>query len=157
MAWYGNSAGHSKASRGIKSAREKLGRKVYRSNKIEHPYQRHDIITLSDLRNKDLPRKPSGPGKFEGCYNADLTEALYDTVMDGFVDEEIGSVQEQGWYGLIRDVQQYHIKIDGKEIVGAIVAEDSNGFFEATTYYDKNSLMKDWENILEEYSVYGEE
>ena len=54
------------------------------------------------------------PGKFEGNINPGLAEELYDRTLDGWCDDQRGSVDEGGWYGLLGRF---------------IVTEDDRGFF----------------------------
>jgi hypothetical protein len=64
------------------------------------------------------------PGKFEGNADEALAERLYDVTMDGGQDDEIGTVDELGWYGLI-------LGFEGKSYV---VEQDTYGFFGYTEY-----------------------
>jgi hypothetical protein len=42
----------------------------------------------------------AGVGKFEGGLLLD--RAVYEAVLDGWVDDEVGSARELGWFGIIR-------------------------------------------------------
>jgi hypothetical protein len=94
-------------------------------------------------------RRP-GPGKFEACNDLDAAESLYDQVMQSFQDDEVGSVQELGWYGLI-----LNSGIPGAEI--AIVNEDSNGFFTYQVFDNEADAYNRWEKIQEMYEDYYED
>ena len=82
------------------------------------------------------------PGKFEACDDDRLAEVL--SGLD--CDEECGSVDELGWYGLI--LHRNH---------GYIVEEDSNGFFCYTFYPTSDAAKKTFGQIEAEYSSCYEE
>lgn len=67
-----------------------------------------------------------GPGKFEGCEDARIAEALY--VLD--TDEFKGLGEGEGWQGRIGRF---------------IVSEDSQGFFEYECYLDEESAQRAFE------------
>jgi hypothetical protein len=68
------------------------------------------------------------PGKFEGTgTDYALALALYGETPD----EEAGSVDDIGWYGLYRDE-------------GAILVEDSNGFVEILTFETPEAIALTW-------------
>ena len=80
------------------------------------------------------------PGKFEGCDDDRLAEVLYSVSQDG-CDEDCGSVDELGWYGLI--LHRNH---------GYIVSEDSQGFFDYCRYDSKDAAQTAFDAIAaEEY------
>ena len=88
------------------------------------------------------------PGKFEGCADDRLAEVLYSITMTG-CDEEVGSVDELGWYGLI--LHRRH---------GYIVSEDGNGFF-CYEYHDtKEEAQAEYNriesDIADEYQALDE-
>ena len=80
-----------------------------------------------------------GPGKFEGNEDGRLANVLHDTEPD----DQVGSVDELGWYGLI--IQRNH---------AYIVHEDNYGFFDYTRFDDINDAENIWEGILNEYAVF---
>ena len=67
------------------------------------------------------------------------TEALYEVSLDGGPDEEIGSVDEQGWYGLMREER-------------CILHEDSQGFVDGTWFDTKDELEQAWAELCAELS-----
>jgi len=62
------------------------------------------------------------PGKFERCPDEKIGEQLYAMTLDGHCDDECGSVDELGWYGLLG-----YTGIEGAEHV--VVKESTDGFF----------------------------
>jgi len=86
-----------------------------------------------------------GPGKFEANLSLNLSEALYAIVNVSGADEFIGSVDERGWYGIIR-------WFEGKSR-HFIVEEDNNGFFTYREFSDMDDANKIWNGIVEEYYV----
>ena len=64
-----------------------------------------------------------GPGKFEACGDSRLADVLYGITLESGCVEEIGSVDELGWYGIIENRDHAYI-----------VEEDSQGFFDYTRY-----------------------
>jgi hypothetical protein len=77
------------------------------------------------------------PGKFEAC--GPVGEALYELSLDG-CDDEFGSVDEGGWYGLILDTGLACASY-------AILSEDSQGFVEYGAYDTEEKAMHDWARI----------
>jgi len=82
------------------------------------------------------------PGKFEACDD----DRLADVLSDLDCDEECGSVDELGWYGLI--LHRDH---------GYIVSEDSQGFFDYTHYSSKDAAQSTFDAIAAEEYDDGEE
>ena len=63
-------------------------------------------------------------GKFEGAANHEIASALYDKMVEGFLDDETGSTSENGlWLGLI-------LASGVPEAENVVVTEDSDGFFD---------------------------
>lgn len=92
------------------------------------------------------------PGKFPD----ELAEALYQLSLDG-PDEEIGSVQEMGWYGLLLGVTPEEVGEYGEEAVeqmeGAqdfIISEDSQGFVDYESFESSADARYRWEEIANE-------
>ena len=81
-------------------------------------------------------------GKFEGNEDEELAEKLYNCVQEGWTEEEIGSVQESGWFGVVEH--------DG---VRYIVNEDDQGFFGYQLYdaEEWNELYDGYYDDIEEY------
>lgn len=91
-----------------------------------------------------------GPGKFEGNKSEEVAESLYDMSSDP--DEEYGTVQGFGWYGLIkRDSSLPVINWPENNIAAYIVKEDSQGFFTYTGYEKLGDALSDWLKIEQEY------
>lgn len=65
-------------------------------------------------------REAPGPGKFEGCHDLRLAEALYEVSLDtSWLDEDYGYGDGGGWFGRIGRF---------------LVSEDSQGFFDYADY-----------------------
>lgn len=91
------------------------------------------------------------PGKFES--SGELGEYLHEITMDSGQDEELGDVQDFGWYGLFNG-----IKVPGiKKKVYAIVSEDSQGFWDVYEYNSSKEVMKAWDKLSHEYEEFMEE
>lgn len=92
------------------------------------------------------------PGKFEG--SGKLGEALHEMVSDSsFLDDELGDVNDFGWYGLVIDA-----KVPGhRGMIHAIVNEDSLGFFDVTVYPSKAKAHTAWDRLKDEYDVFCDE
>ena len=85
-----------------------------------------------------------GLGKFEGGTYA--TRFAYDNP-----DDEIGSVDELGWYG------KFSGKIKGRGPFHIIVNEDSQGFVSGEMFKSEKELNKAWREIEKEYETYYNE
>jgi hypothetical protein len=115
-------------------------------------------VSLDKLQGKDLRRNPYGPGKFEGTFNKNLAQALYDMTMESGQDDEAGDVIEAGmWAGFFADLTEYNIKQEGRPVVAAIVSEDSNGFFDYTPYTSKKDAASDWAKLAKELNAFYDE
>lgn len=97
-----------------------------------------------------------GPGKFEGNDSLEVSEYLYETVMSGLFDDEIGEAEFFGWHALITDIDKddpldkWPLTPDLKPAY--IVVQDSFGFF---TYkgFDLNTQARNvWRDITLEYA-----
>jgi len=114
-------------------------------------------IRLEELKGKDVGvRESCGLGKFEGNHNCTFAKALYDAVLEGGTDDEVGDVQDFGWYGKV-DLGDLNIKESGNPVAGAIVHEDSSGFFTYSTYPRKDEFEQDWNEIIAEAQEYYDE
>ena len=89
------------------------------------------------------------PGKFPN----DLAEALYQISLDG-PDEEMGSVDEMGWYGLLLGITPEEMGEFGQDVVdemeGAqnfILSEDSYGFVDYEAFESEADAKARWEEI----------
>ena len=74
-----------------------------------------------------------------------LAELLYEASLNGELDEEIGSVDELGWYGRF---------IDRVDLFYYILNEDSQGFFSYEQYPTLPSLNEAWEEIEAMYLAF---
>lgn len=102
---------------------------------------------VDDLRGRDLKESKPGPGKFEGNFNRELAEALYNLSQEGGCADELGGAEGYGWYGLIKDLEELHIKEDGSRVIGAYVSEDNDGFFLYKTFSNAKELNAKWQEI----------
>lgn len=88
------------------------------------------------------------PGKFEGNEDQDLAERLYANVRDGSMDDQFGSVDELGWYGLVADYENEDDRL-------YIVEEDSNGFFTIVfEHEDEDVVKRQWARMVDEYTAW---
>lgn len=84
------------------------------------------------------------PGKFEGNESQLMAQAVYQASLDG-TDEELGDVDNFGWYGLVK----------GKRY-SFILSEDSQGF--VTVNYGTHAEMKaQWDKIEKAYDEFYNE
>lgn len=151
--WRKEPARHALAAKGVKT---KLVRKLKGGRLVVNQHGRNDEPTLESLSGKELGYDPAGPGKFEGASNEAFAEAVHSVFGEGFGDEELGDVQDFGWYGCL-DVSEYKIREDGHPIVGVIAYEDNFGFFSTTRYHDKKEFKKAWADLEAEYQTYSEQ
>lgn len=86
------------------------------------------------------------PGRFEGNADEALAERLFDVTMDSGQDEDIGSVDELGWYGLILD-------FEGKSYV---VEQDTYGFFGYVEYESADAARTAWKQVEDTYGEFYE-
>ena len=89
-------------------------------------------------------------GKYEGNADQDLAEYLHKLSLDG-CDEELGDVESFGWYGILLQIAGI-----GK-LKSYIIHEDSQGFFDYTTYDTKALALEAWENLESEYEDFERE
>jgi hypothetical protein len=81
------------------------------------------------------------PGKFEGCADQRLGEALFTSSLDG-CNDELGDVDGFGWYGLIKTHKNTYI-----------ISTDSQGFFDYSTF-SHTAGDKAWSRLADEYETY---
>ena len=100
--------------------------------------------------------RPYGPGKFSTM----LDSYVYQVSLDVGCDDEIGSVDEGGWYGMMQggraifaaDLELTAAERDMlDESAGVIVSEDSNGFVSVEYYATATELHDAWHAIEEEH------
>ena len=91
-------------------------------------------------------------GKYEGNADQDLAEYLHKYSLDG-CDEELGDVQNFGWYGLLLHIIKGTLS-KGKSY---IIHEDSQGFFDYTTYGTKTQALEAWAQLELEYEDFERE
>jgi hypothetical protein len=110
------------------------------------------------------------PGKFSDP----LGEVLHQLTMDG-PDEELGDVQDFGWYGLLANVTREELERVSEEIGAGldfdeaglddgpfhfIVSEDNQGFFDYSSFDTEQEANNRWSEIqdeAEEFYLEGEE
>jgi hypothetical protein len=85
-------------------------------------------------------------GKFEGCADEALAQELNRMSGEGFLDKELGSVEDFGWFGLMLELEPAKKSY--------IVWEDGCGFFDYREYETKEEAEGDWELLEEQYSEY---
>lgn len=110
-------------------------------------------------------------------FGTDVDEVLYTASLDGGPDEEVGDVQDFGWYGLlrfkaepdgsVREFDDYAVELelspdeiaeDLRGHAGGIIYEDSQGFVDVTLFKTEGELEKAWDELLSEAEeFYGEE
>ena len=72
-------------------------------------------------------------GKMEGCESELIANVLYELCGVSGYDEQVGDVQYNGWYALVR----------GKRY-GFIVSEDSQGFFSYDVFGPDDDIESNW-------------
>ena len=100
-----------------------------------------------------LTYKKLGPGKFDD----NIDEWVYDQSMDG-VDEEVGSVDEYGWYGLlILDPVTVTDEDSEWTFEAAIMHEDNESFIYVDYFDDEDKARTAWSKIEEEFAEWYDE
>ena len=107
-----------------------------------------------------------GPGKFSTI----LDSYVYQVSLDGGCDDEIGSVDEGGWFGLMRNGHTIFKDHDPlletlneaereklTSSAGVILSEDSNGFVFVTYFDSEEQLDKEWSAIVDELASEDED
>lgn len=82
-------------------------------------------------------------GKFEGCYSIWTGEVLYTITMESGCSEDLGDVQDYGWYGLIHGNRW-----------SWIVKENSQGFFDYEQFDCAADADATWAQIEDDYQAY---
>ena len=103
--------------------------------------------------------RPYGAGKF----NTILDSYVYQVSLDGGCDEEIGSVDEAGWFGLMRNGRTIFRDHDPlletlneaeqeklTSCSGVILSEDSCGFVYVDYYENEAELDAAWDRVVSE-------
>ena len=108
------------------------------------------------INGEEYKIRTYGPGKF----NYMVDQYVYGVSLDGGPNEEAGSVQEAGWYGIMRgnllreDEEAKELTEDERGLlrasVGAILSEDDQGFVHVTYYASVKRMERDWNAILVE-------
>jgi len=101
-----------------------------------------------------------GPGKF----NTILDSYVYQVSLDGGCDDEIGSVDEGGWFGLMRNGHTIFKDHDPlletlneaereklTSSAGVILSEDSNGFLSVDYFNTDAELDEAWDRIVSDH------
>jgi hypothetical protein len=130
------------------SERHKLAKMGIRTNIAEVPQSMNtDEPNLEQFRGKNIIKSPKFTvGKFEGNFNSDFADALYNATLDGGVDEEYGGLNEGVWYGKMK-LDDLDITEDGNPVYGVILRETPDGFFDYETFDTKEIFDKSWERI----------
>lgn len=84
---------------------------------------------------------PTRPGKFEA--SSEIGEKLHEISLDG-CDEELGDVQDFGWYGLLIDSGCEDAKF-------AIASEDSDGFVDFESFATEAKAREAWKKLVNKY------
>lgn len=107
------------------------------------------MMTLDKINYGADAIRPYGPGKFDSM----MDSFVYGLSLDG-CDEETGSVEEDGWYGLLRGwtiPSDADLTKDERAVfashVGAIICEDSQGFVTVDYYATPEELNEAWNAI----------
>ncbi len=108
--------------------------------------------------------RPYGPGKF----NTILDSYVYQVSLDGGCDDEIGSVDEGGWFGMMRNGRTIFRDHDPlletlneaeQELLttsaGVIIEEDSQGFVYVTYYTADAELDVAWDALQPDKTDYS--
>lgn len=116
-------------------------------------------------------RRYPDPGKYEGGLVID--EYLHRVSLNGS-DEELGESEDFGWYGLFKvekgDLAQDIAEVmeEDKEkltkeeesflrnVVGAIICENSQGFVDVTWFTNKRTRDEAWKKLEEDYEEFQE-
>ena len=78
-------------------------------------------------------------------YQNEVTERLSNMALDGFCEEEFGSVTEEGfWYGLLLDTGV-------PEALFAILREDNEGFVYSDVYASEQEALSTWQVLYQEW------
>ena len=94
------------------------------------------------------------PGKFEANENQTIAEKLEKITLNGFHDNELGDVENFGWYALILNFKEFNFQTIGKSY---IVNQDNYGFFTYTEFETENEAQKAWSELENEYEQYESE
>lgn len=77
-----------------------------------------------------------------GKFNCDLAEELYrKSLAGGWTDDEIGSVDELGWFAIFREEK-------------AILSEDELGFVDVVEYATEEIMENAWQLIVDSYTEF---
>jgi hypothetical protein len=104
----------------------------------------------NEITNETDLNTPYGPGKFETLQDV----YFYNFSLDGANDDEAGNSSVATWYGKLNGPFE-HPQL--KDVVGAIVSEDSQGFVKSITFTDKARFEATWQSILEDVAEFEKE
>lgn len=122
-----------------------------------------DYVAEGKADNPELCKNPKqetivyekyGPGKFD--------DSIDEWVYEASPDDELGSVQDFGWYGLLL-FDEPVLVIDEEAtygnwtFAGAIITEDSQGFVYVDYYDTKKEAKEKWSDIEDAYTEFVEE
>lgn len=106
--------------------------------------KRNTLFVVRGRKSARRGRNPiKGPGKFEGETYAG--RYAYENV-----DEELGDVQDFGWYG------NFSGKIKGRGPFHIITREDSQGFVYGEFYDTEKQMRAAWRRLEREYEKFNE-
>ena len=106
-------------------------------------------------RKKNLLDPVSGPGKFEG--ELELARVLYDFSLDSGQDEDVGAVDEGGYFMLFLGLTPKEVGGKIGKIKAAIVEEDSQGFVSASYYESDAEAQSAWDEIVDSFQGDGDD
>lgn len=96
----------------------------------------------------------------KGRWTVTIVEHLYNLTLEGWAAEELGSVQDFGWYGLLLfgdDPITAEYDDSSEKVAAAILTEDSQGFVYADTFKTKKAAKEQWSKIEDEYEEFAKE
>jgi hypothetical protein len=104
------------------------------------------------VSQNDLMAPNEELGKFEG--EPLLTEILWNLVLEGSADEELGESEDFGAYALFLHLKGSEVNGDIGDTKAAILFENSQGFVSGT-YYDSIAEARDeWDRLEDEYDEF---
>ena len=132
---------------------------------IHRDFFRASLDRMEAMRNNDVIRS-YGPGKF-----FDIVDSyVYSISLDGGTDEEAGSVDRCGLYGILRgclslshadprDSEFFELNSAERNLLrdtaGAIMSEDSQGFVHVSYFDTTDDLERNWAEILADETITG--
>lgn len=106
-------------------------------------------------RKKNLLAPTRGPGKFEG--ELELCRVLYDFSLDSGQDEDIGAVDEGGYYMLFLGLTAKEVGGNIGGIKAAILEENEQGFVSASYYDSDVEAQAAWNALVDSFQSFGDD